>query len=96
MGKSILVWLRELSNLLSRFKLNHVGNRYKDVRFSVLQYGCYIKNINSGAMLWQKLGYIHENPVRARLAERPGDYPWSSAAAYATRIQGVVQVDLPI
>ena len=30
---------------------------------------------------WQKVGYVHENPVRAGLAARAEDYPWSSAQA---------------
>ena len=29
-----------------------------------------------------KLGYIHQNPVRAGLAAKPQDWPWSSARAY--------------
>ena len=33
-------------------------------------------------------GYIRMNPVRARLAERPEDYPYSSAA-------GVIRLDAP-
>jgi putative transposase len=31
----------------------------------------------------QKLKYIHENPVRKKLVERPEDYEWSSAKEYA-------------
>jgi len=29
---------------------------------------------------WEKMDYIHLNPVRAGLAARPEDWPWSSAA----------------
>lgn len=29
--------------------------------------------------LWQKLDYIHRNPVRRGLVEAPHDYQWSSA-----------------
>ena len=37
--------------------------------------------------------YVELNPVRARLAEKPGDWPWSSARAHlAGRDDGVVQV----
>lgn len=31
----------------------------------------------------EKLDYIHKNPVRAGLVEKPEDYPWSSAGWYA-------------
>jgi putative transposase len=32
--------------------------------------------------LWAALAYVEMNPVRAGLAERPGDYRWSSAGAH--------------
>jgi REP-associated tyrosine transposase len=31
---------------------------------------------------WQKLDYIHRNPVEAGLAEKPEDWPWSSGRHY--------------
>jgi len=42
------------------------------------------KNVFSPAFLRQKLDYIHHNPVQPhwRLAERPEEYPWSSARFY--------------
>jgi putative transposase len=33
----------------------------------------------------EKLLYIHENPVRAKLVSRAEDWPWSSAAYYMNR-----------
>lgn len=38
--------------------------------------------IRNGAMLRTKLSYIHNNPVRGGLADKPEDYPYSSARAY--------------
>ena len=35
--------------------------------------------------LEEKLQYMHENPVRARLVERPSDWRWSSARWYEWR-----------
>ena len=47
---------------------------------------------------WNKLEYIHNNPVEARLVQRPEDWPWSSAGHYertgATPVS-VDAVDLP-
>ncbi len=42
------------------------------------------KNVFSPDFLRQKLDYIHNNPVQPHwhLAERPEDYPWSSARFY--------------
>ncbi len=36
---------------------------------------------------WEKLEYIHNNPVEAGLATRLGDWKWSSYAAYAPKDQ---------
>ena len=33
-------------------------------------------------MIWQKINYIHANPVRARLVATTKDYPWSSFRAF--------------
>ena len=42
---------------------------------------------------WEKLEYIHENPVKAGLVRDAEDWPWSSARHYA-RGAGVIPVDL--
>ena len=36
----------------------------------------------SGWMIWQKMNYIYNNPVRAKLARSAKDYKWSSFRAY--------------
>jgi putative transposase len=41
----------------------------------------------------EKLRYIHRNPVRRRLAERPEDWKWSSFAHYATGAEGAVEIE---
>ena len=33
-------------------------------------------------MTWQKLNYIHNNPVKAGIVEKPEDYIYSSARSY--------------
>ena len=38
-----------------------------------------------GAHYWSALRYVERNPVRAGLAARAWDWPWSSAAAHAGR-----------
>ena len=35
--------------------------------------------IESGGMFWQKMNYLHNNPVKAGYVEAPEDYRWSSA-----------------
>lgn len=34
-------------------------------------------------MIWEKVNYIHNNPVAAGLVFRPEDYVYSSATDYA-------------
>jgi putative transposase len=36
----------------------------------------------SGWMIWQKLNYIHNNPVKAKLVTSAKDYKWSSFRAF--------------
>lgn len=42
---------------------------------------------------WDKLEYIHQNPVASGLVNRPDEWRWSSAAYYATSIEGPVAID---
>lgn len=40
----------------------------------------------------QKLNYIHQNPVKAKLVDVQSDWPWSSAPAYTSGEAGPVPV----
>ena len=37
--------------------------------------------------------YIHRNPVKRGLVEKPEDWPWSSSRHYATGEQGTVEIE---
>lgn len=41
--------------------------------------------VDESNYLLQLVRYIHRNPVRANIVERPGDYPWSSHGAYTLK-----------
>jgi putative transposase len=41
----------------------------------------------------EKLRYIHRNPVKRGLAERPENWKWSSFAHYATGVEGPVEIE---
>jgi putative transposase len=41
-------------------------------------------DLYSPSVMYQKLEYIHENPVRAGLCSIPEDYNYSSASFYET------------
>ena len=49
-------------------------------------------NIYSRKKMWEKLDYMHANPVTARLVMHPRDWPWSSWSCYATG-EGILKID---
>jgi hypothetical protein len=53
----------------------------------------YDFNILNYAQFVEKLRYIHRNPVRAGLCERPEDWEWSSFRHYATGAEGRVEIE---
>jgi putative transposase len=53
----------------------------------------YDRNIESDAVLWQSIDYLHLNPVRRGLCLRPEEWPWSSAGIYAGLIDGPIPID---
>jgi len=50
-------------------------------------------NVWSAKKRSEKLEYMHRNPVKRGLVERPNDWAWSSAAAYAGRDSGPLPID---
>lgn len=59
--------------------------------------GGYDRNVTETATLYRMIDYIHDNPVRRGLANRPTQWPWSSAGWYARAEQALIQMDpLPV
>jgi putative transposase len=78
-----------LLNQLSFYRLKHkVGSAHQ-----VWQEGNHPKQISSEEMLRQKMDYLHHNPVRAGLAEKPEDWLYSSARNWAG-LPGPLEIDL--
>jgi len=76
-----------LLNLLSK-----AGNHYKRKQnYKVWQTGNNAKEIYSSAYLYEKLNYIHYNPVKDMIVCNPEDYFFSSARNYAG-LDGVLDV----
>ena len=44
--------------------------------------GGYDSNLSKSKTIRETIDYIHANPVRRGLVERPADWKWSSAAVY--------------
>ena len=53
----------------------------------------YDRNIRSASDFTEKLRYIHRNPVKRGLCERPEDWPWSSFRHYALGEAGLVEIE---
>ena len=53
----------------------------------------YDFNVRSEAKTAEKLKYMHRNPVRRGLVEKPEDWPWSSFCHYATGSEGQVEIE---
>jgi len=53
----------------------------------------YDCNIRDYPQFVEKLRYIHRNPVKAGLCERPEDWEWSSFRHYATGCAGRVEIE---
>ncbi len=59
--------------------------------------GGYDRNVETLEECREKIGYMHANPVRRRLAASPCDWRWSSARWYAgNRTDGVAVDPLPM
>jgi len=53
----------------------------------------YDFNIRDYSQFVEKLRYIHRNPVRRGLCDRPEDWAWSSFRHYATGCEGRVEIE---
>ena len=51
------------------------------------------EEIYSQKFMMQKLNYIHENPVRARITKLPEEYLYSSALNYCDK-KGIMEIDM--
>jgi putative transposase len=53
----------------------------------------YDFNVRNHRQFVEKLRYIHRNPVKRELCERPEDWPWSSFRHYQTGAEGAVEIE---
>lgn len=55
--------------------------------------GGYDRNVGDESTLRTMIDYIHQNPVRRGLVDRPEDWIWSSARWYAGLDPVVLEMD---
>src|SRR5215472_16347390 len=53
----------------------------------------YAFNVWSEKKLWEKLNYMHRNPVQRKLVRHPKEWPWSSWSHYEKREEGLLRID---
>jgi hypothetical protein len=53
----------------------------------------YDFNVRNYEQFFEKLNYIHRNPVKRELCELAGDWEWSSYRQYATGCEGRVEIE---
>ena len=84
-------------NILNKFR--EAGKHLTRIRnYKVWQDGNRPKLIYSNKFLWEKLNYIHNNPVEKELCNKPWDYLFSSATNYTDKysLLDVVCLSVPL
>jgi REP element-mobilizing transposase RayT len=77
-ARRVIDYLKNNNYSSSLAKLQHVV-RERNFRHSLWQVEKNVLPVFSEGMFMEKVKYIHQNPVRAGLAERAVEYRWSSA-----------------
>jgi REP element-mobilizing transposase RayT len=90
----ILNWLRSENHVVSLAKLKLSETRETGQTHAVWMKEFSAIDIWSRKFIRQKLQYIHENPVRARLTDHPAKWRWSSYRAYLPHKPGEVPIEI--
>ncbi len=83
-AREIINWLesRNVKKLLHQFKWEKAAHK-TDRTYQVWQEGSHPQQIQSDEMMWQKIEYIHNNPVVRSFVDDPLHWRHSSARNYA-------------
>lgn len=81
--KEWIIWMMERAG-----KKNN-----NNINFQLWQQHNNPVELSNQQMAWQKLEYIHQNPVKAGVVEKPEDYLYSSARSYYG-MKGLIEIDL--
>jgi putative transposase len=85
---NLAVAVQMLKQIVSRQVVHPAGTPFWQPRY-------YDFNVWSAEKRVEKLKYIHWNPVRRGLVEKPEDWQWSSYRHYASQAEGVVEIASP-
>ncbi len=75
-------------------ELRYFKQRHKtDQDLQLWQEGNHPQQIQNDEMMWQKIEYIHNNPVRRGYVDDPTHWCYSSARTYAGQ-KGLIEIDM--
>lgn len=80
------------SDILEKLKKEKKGYKINST-YQVWQEGFHPKQIISEVMFFQKIEYIHQNPVRKGLVEEVTDWKYSSARYYYLEEEGLIKIE---
>ncbi len=90
-SKRALIWLNaNATDFLSQLA-DIQPNGKKSYRFWQ-RGGGYDRNLRTVADIYEKIQYVHNNPVRKGLTSRPEDWQWSSSRAWESGIDSPVPI----
>jgi len=91
-ARAALAWVRREAPQFLPQMLDLQPNGRRSYRFWQ-RGGGYDRSMRTVRETYEKLHYIHQNPVHRGLADRAEDWPWSSARAWALGIDEPVRID---
>jgi putative transposase len=98
-SKAILKWVKNSPSesrkewMLMIFQYHAKYNK-RNAKYQVWQSNNRPKVLLYPRFTAQKIGYIHDNPVKASIVDRPEDYLHSSARNYAGRMDYLMEVEV--
>ena len=81
-----------LAQFLKAFK-QIASRKLRGQREKFWQDRYYDSNVYGEKARGEVIRYIHRNPVKRGLVEKPEDWPWSSFRHYAMGVQGTVEIE---
>jgi putative transposase len=84
---------RRMTWILDELRLNKAAYKTESTH-QVWQEGYHPQEISSQEMLFQKIAYIHNNPVRRGLVRKPEEWLYSSASSFISDNKGVLELDV--
>ncbi len=88
---SLAVAIQMLKQITARKLLPRFEKRGTRERFWQARY--YDFNVRTSKRRIEKLRYMHRNPVKRGLVEKPEDWAWSSFRHYLTGEEGVIEIE---